>query len=211
MSDARGHLRFLLLALAVAGCARDGRAAEPVVGGPCEGCELVFEGMPAELAPAARIAPAGEAGEPLAIAGVVRDAAGRAVPGIVVYAYHTDAGGTYPRGATRHGRLRGWAKTGPDGAYRFDTIRPGGYPGTAIPQHVHFHLLEPGRCTYWVDDLLFEDDPRLTANERERPQGRGGPGIARPERDAAGVWRARRDVVLGERVPGYEACARGAG
>ena len=202
---------LLAAALALGGCARDGGAAEPVVGRPCEGCEIVFEGMPAAPGASARIAPEGEPGEPMAVEGTVRDGAGRPVPGIVVYAYQTDATGIYPRAATRHGRLRGWARTGPDGGYRFDTIRPAGYPGTAIPQHVHFHVLEPGRCTYYVDDLLFDDDPRLTEAERERQQGRGGPGIARPERDATGIWRARRDLVLGERVPGYDECERGEG
>jgi protocatechuate 3,4-dioxygenase beta subunit len=199
----------LAAALALGGCARDGGAAEPIVGLPCENCEIVFDGMPAELAAQARIAPAGEPGEPMVVAGTVRDAAGRAVPDVVVYAYHTDARGIYPRAETLHGRLRGWAKTGPDGGYRFETIRPAGYPGTALPQHVHFHVLEPGRCTYWIDDLLFEDDPRLTERERARPEGRGGDGIGRPARDAAGVWHARRDIVLGARVPGYEACGKG--
>jgi len=198
---------FALLACGGAG------AEEPIVGLPCEGCEAVFQGMPEALAAEARLAPEGEPGEPLVIDGAVRRADGAPAPGVVVYAYQTDASGIYPRAAAgagvaarRHGRLRGWAKSDAEGRFRFLTVRPGGYPGTTIPQHVHLHVLEPGRCTYYIDDVVFDDDPRLTAVERRRLTGRGGPGIAVPERDAGGVWSARRDIVLGERVPGYERC-----
>lgn len=190
-------------------------AEEPIVGLPCEGCEAVFQGLPEALASETRLAPEGEPGEPLVIAGVVRRTDGSPAPGVVVYAYQTDASGIYPRSSSalgaaahRHGRLRGWVKSDADGRYLFLTVRPGGYPGTAIPQHVHLHVLEPGRCTYYVDDLLFDDDPRLTAAERRRLAGRGGSGIAAPVRDADGTWRARRDIVLGERIPGYGGCRR---
>lgn len=186
-------------------------AREPVVGLPCEGCEAIFAGMPAQLAAQARIGPLGELGEPLHIAGTVFDAAGRPAAGIVVYAYQTDAEGHYPpdearRGqpGARHGRLRAWARTDAHGEYAFDAVRPGGYPGTDIPQHVHMHVLEPGRCTYYIDDLLFADDPRLTADQRALyTPGRGGAGIAVPQKDEAGVWQVRRDIRLGERIPGY--------
>jgi protocatechuate 3,4-dioxygenase beta subunit len=199
-------LLFLCLVLS-AGCA----AREPIVGGG-EGCEAVFEGLPASLAATAQLAPPGETGERMLLEGVVRDAQGAPVAGVIVYAYHTDHRGEYPsdtrfpRGswARQHGLLRGWVKTGPDGRYAFDTIRPAGYPDAVTPQHVHLHILEPGRCTYYIDDVVFEDDPRL--NERHRRSlitGRGGNGLSRPVREADGRWRATRDIVLGARVPGY--------
>jgi protocatechuate 3,4-dioxygenase beta subunit len=219
---ARGRRRGCRLALATLlaapACRAETAAApparEPIVGLPCEGCEWVFEGMPAEPPSSARIAPPEEPGEPLRIEGTVRDGAGRPVPGVVVYAYHTDANGIYPRldpapgrPRVRHGRLRGWARSDETGRYAFDTIRPAGYPGTRIPQHVHLHVVEPGRCSYYIDDLQFDDDPRLTAAERSRLRGRGGSGVAAPRRDPDGRWRATRDIVLGAKVPGYEACA----
>lgn len=186
---------------------------ETIVGLPCEGCEAVFDGLPARLASTARLAPPAEPGEPLRLSGIVRDADGRPRPGIVVYAYHTDRGGLYPKDprlhgeAARHGRLRGWARTDAGGRYEFRTIRPGGYPGESVPQHVHLHVLEPGRCTYYLGDVLFDDDPRLTPALRERERAaHGGSGIVRPLRDEDG-WRARRDVVLGLGVSGYERCA----
>lgn len=190
-------------------------AQEPVVGLPCEGCEAVFVGLPATRASDARLAPAGEPGEPMILEGVVRGADGAPAPGIVVYGYQTDAQGVYPpapdvadRHARRHGRLRGWAESDAEGRFRFLTVRPAGYPGTDIPQHVHLHVIEPGRCTYYIDDVTFDDDPRLTASQRRRLQGRGGDGIVVPRRDGDGVWRARRDIVLGERIPGYGGCRR---
>ncbi len=112
-------------------------------------------------------------------------------------------GGT-GRPGVRHGRLRGWARTDAAGEYQFDTIRPGGYPGTGIPQHVHMHVIEPGRCTYYIDDILFTDDPRLAAAQRANyDRGRGGSGIATPTKGADGIWNVQRDIRLGEKIPGY--------
>ncbi|MGE3172386.1 MAG: hypothetical protein AB7O97_07140 [Planctomycetota bacterium] len=223
------HVRWVLVLVAAAltGCRSDAvvgddravatdRAREPVVGLPCEGCEAIFDGLPRPL-PAipseVRLASAREPGEALCIDGTVRRPDGRPAPGVVVYAYHTDARGVYPpderlRGtaAFRHGRLRGWARTDADGRYAFVTIRPAGYPGTNTPQHVHMHVLEPGRCTYYVDDVLFTDDARLVPAVRQQLEsGRGGSGVVTPVRGADGVWRARRDIRLGEGVPGYPA------
>ena len=179
-------------------------AAEPVIGGPCEGCELVFEGMPESPPAGARIAPPGEPGERLRIEGTVTGAGGRPAAGIVVYAYHTDTSGEYPRAATRHGRLRGWARTDAAGRYRFDTIRPGAYPGRQAPQHVHMHVVEPGRGPYWIDELQFTDAPLLPAARRKTSgRERGGSGIVTPIRDTAGAWQVRRDIRLAEAVPGY--------
>jgi protocatechuate 3,4-dioxygenase beta subunit len=189
------------------------RAREPVVGLPCEGCDAVFEGLPAELPSVARIAPESEPGEALRIEGTVLDRTGKPVAGVIVYAYHTDDHGIYPTderlkgtSAHRHGRLRGWVTTDGNGRYRFDTIRPAGYPNTDIPSHVHMHVIEVGRCTYYIDDLLFDDDPRLTPQSRRRlAQGRGGPGVAVPRTDGSGGWIVTRDILLGEKIPGYPA------
>jgi len=126
-----------------ASCAQAGSSAErsaarprePVAGLPCEGCEAVFVGLPSTFAAQARIAPVGEAGEPLVIRGTVFAADGRPAAGVIVYVYQADARGLYPpdpggsgRPSVRHGRLRGWAQTDAAGEYRFDTIRP------AIPE-----------------------------------------------------------------------------
>jgi protocatechuate 3,4-dioxygenase beta subunit len=186
---------------------------EVLVGGPCEGCEAVFEGRPAKLAASARIGSPDEPGSKLVIEGVVLDAARRPVAGVIVYAYHTDATGFYPSSPTgtkhRHGRLRGFALTDRAGKYRFDTVRPAGYPKTDIPEHVHMHVIEPNRCHYYLDDIVFTDDPRLTAAQRKaHMHGRGGFGVATPTRDKARTWSVRRDITLGAGISDYERCAK---
>jgi len=194
------------------------RVRETIVGLPCEGCEVVFDGLPTTLASRARLAPEDSPGQPMRIEGTVRDRQGRVAPGVIVYAYHTDARGLYPRDPTRsgstafrHGGLRNWVQTDEQGRYRFDTIRPAGYPDSDIPAHVHMHVIEPGRCTYYIDDILFEDDPRLTAEKRgQSSRGRGGLGIVMPKKDDSGTWVVKRDIVLGERIPGYPAAPRSA-
>ena len=186
---------------------------ERVVGLPCEGCEIVFEQMPKVIETTSRIAPAREPGEPMQIDGIVRDQQGKPVAGVVVYAYQTNAKGLYPgadrsssQSVTRHGQLRAWARTDAAGRYRFDSIRPGGYPGTTIPQHVHMHVIEPGRVTYYIDDIVFSDDPRLTPEQRKsHMRGLGGYGVVTPKRDAAGKWLVTRDIVLGQGISGYPA------
>jgi len=186
---------------------------ERVVGLPCEGCTLVFDGLPQPLRTRARIAPANEPGESLQLSGTVRDGSGAARAGVVIYAYQTDRGGRYPPdrertgAAANHGRLRGWAVSAADGSYAFDTIRPASYPFRREPQHIHMHVIEPGRCTYYLGDVLFADDPYLKASHRARPhQLRGGSGVVRPQGSAAAGWSARRDISLGANVPGYAGC-----
>lgn len=187
------------------------RAREPVVGLPCEGCEAVFDGLPNELDWTAMLAPDDEPGERLAIEGTVFGIDGEPAPEIIVYAYQTDARGVYPPNPSRrtaagrrHGRLHAWVRTDEGGRYRFDTIRPAGYPDSPVAQHVHLHVIEPGCCTYYIDDVYFEDDERLSAADRQRLRhGRGGSGLVRPVLDEHGAWRARRNIHLGESVPGY--------
>lgn len=197
-----------MVALACSAGAQEPAARESIVGGPCEGCVNVFIGLPEELSSSARIAPADEPGDRMMIEGMVRDTAGSPVSGIIVYAYHTDDRGIYPDGETRHGRLRAWAKTDTQGRYLFETIRPAGYPNVRVPAHVHMHVIEPDRCTYYIDDIHFADDDRLTEAQRRRMgRGRGGPGLVTPERGQDGAWRVTRDIVLGENIPGYERCS----
>ena len=169
-------IRLLILSpllMCIVGCglsAQDGsthRQREPIVGLPCEGCEAVFEGLGESLKPIAKITPNDEPGERMQIRGTVRNAIGNTLPGVIVYAYHTNASGLYPA-------------------------------------HVHMHIIEVGRCTYYIDDILFDDDPRLTQQQRQQLSlGRGGTGIVTPIRDQSDVWLVTRDIVLGEKIPGY--------
>ena len=195
-------IRSLACLLLLAGPAPSLAADEPILG-RCEGCEHVFVDRPAKPASAVRLVPAEEPGQRMVLQGTVRTRAGAPVPGIIVYAYQTNAAGQYPRGSTPHGSLRAWAISDAAGRYRFDTIRPGSYPSRDTPEHIHMHVIEPGRNTYYIDDLMFTDDPLLTERVRKSVSDRGGPGILTPRRDAQGVWQVQRDITLGLNVPGY--------
>ena len=184
----------------------------PVIGLACEGCEALFDGMPAQLTSRLQLAPAGEPGAPMQVIGRVLDRSGQPRAGVVVYAYQTDSHGIYPRPAQRlgreamrHGRLRGWVQSDAQGRYVIDTIRPGSYPGEDIAEHIHMHILEPGCFTYFIDDLMFLDDPKLGVQERQQAHGTGGNGLLMPVK-VGGRWLVERDIVLGQAVPGYRRC-----
>ena len=172
----------------------------------CEGCDGVMERPHANLPAHARMTPDGEPGEPMRIDGIVyhNDGASAAAD-VVIYAYQTDAGGLYSRGtpetewSRRHGLLRGWVKTGLDGRYAFDTIKPAPYPNDTIPAHIHLTVLEPGRAPYYIDDIVFDGEFGVTGEYRSRMEYRGGDGVIGLLRDGP-VWVARRDILL-ERHP----------
>jgi hypothetical protein len=50
-------LQGCALSLGLASARAHPAVREPVIGGACEGCDWVFDGMPAKLSPVARIAP----------------------------------------------------------------------------------------------------------------------------------------------------------
>ena len=161
----------------------------------------------------ARIAPKSEPGAPMVVVGRVLNQKGQSQPGVVIYAYQTNSKGVYPESPAvrdfetrRQGTLRAWVKTDASGRYAFDTIRPGSYPDTDVPEHIHFHVIEPGCSTYYIDDIMFTDDPKLTSKQIKRiAKDRGGNGISTP-RKKDGVWYVIRDIHLGQNIPGYSAC-----
>lgn len=202
MRPARRVLAPTALALLLLACGSPATGAASGELPDCEWCGA--REAPAELSWQARIAPPDEPGERLVLEGTVYRADGETpAPGVVIYAYHTDAEGIYSKrgdetgNGRRHGRLRAWVRTGEDGRYRFDTIRPASYPNNTIAQHVHMTVLPPDGEESWIDDVNFTDDPLLTERDRrDPPPGRGGSGVVTPRRDADDAWHATRDVVL---------------
>lgn len=173
----------------------------------CEGCEATTERPVETLTPTLVLAPPDVPGERMRLSGRVTVADGvTPAEGVVIYAHHTNAQGLYADGSDetewsrRHGRLRGWVRTGPDGLYAFDTIKPAPYPDMTMPAHVHLFVLEPGRRPYYVDDVVFEGEYRVDAAYRAGQELRGGSGIVRLTGDAAQGWAAVRDIRL-ERHP----------
>ena len=147
----------------------------------------------------ARIAPAGEPGEPLVVAGHVWDPSGEEpAAGVVVYGYHTDVEGLYARnGKNRPPRLHGWVKTDASGRFEFTTIRPAAYPGRTNPAHIHFVLWGGGYPRQWADELRFEGDPLLTPAMIDESWQRGRFATVRPaSRSGDGVSRCTLDIRL---------------
>ncbi len=180
---------------------------------PCEGCAEILDTLPLIWSSTSRIAAHDEPGEKLVIEGQVRSKDGTARAGVLLFANQTNAGGVYPSGGPSggpssgpSGGLSAWARTDLEGRYRFDTVRPGSYPGQSIPQHVHFYVVEPGCALYFIDDVEFLDDPKLLAAHKARTKSRGGNGRVMPKRYGSG-WHVRRDITLGQGVANHSNCA----
>jgi protocatechuate 3,4-dioxygenase, beta subunit len=170
----------------------------------------MFEGMPpiGEIPTTTVLAGPKEPGERLDLEGRLVQMDGTPAPdGTVLYLYHTDATGRYTRGegqreGMRHGRLRGWVRGDANGHFHVTTIRPASYPDSRIPQHIHMLVKEPGRSRYWIDDVLFDDDPFVTQEELVHIEHRGGDQLIHLERTENG-WHGRFTVILGKNIPGY--------
>jgi protocatechuate 3,4-dioxygenase beta subunit len=126
---------------------------------------------PAKAPSSGRVAPAGEPGERLTVSGVGVSAAGSPVGGASLYIYQTDAEGYYgvkPASDNRNPRLKAYLRSAADGSWSFDTIRPGSYPGSRIPAHIHFEVSAPGFARR-VFEIVFEGDPFISSNMRQNP------------------------------------------
>lgn len=128
-----------------------------------------------------RLTTAEEAGEPLHVKGVVKDANGGAVAGTLIYLYHTSSKGWYSDqaahisgngGDNNHARLFGYLKTDGEGKFDIVSIRPAGYPRTDLPAHIHVVIEVPGKPEHWTE-IQFEDDPRLTPKWRKESKEAG--------------------------------------
>ena len=215
----------LLLAIISCGCGQsstDNLAPVPCVssligkadidvGGPCEDCHMMYEGIPdpGKIQASAKLSDDKEAGQKMLLKGKVLTANGKlAAPNVVLYFYQTDASGRYipEAGQTagkRHGHLRGWVKTDSAGEFNIHSIRPASYPNSRIPAHLHILVKEPGKTRYYIDDVVFSDDPFLTDDERTRAQKRGGSHIVSLRQDSSGTWIGNLSITLGLNIPGY--------
>lgn len=106
-----------------------------------------------------------EPGEPLEIQGSVVDLGCRAIAGAVLDVWHADAAGRYDNDSADY-RLRGILMSGADGAFSFQSVRPGNYPDAngMRPAHVHFTVTHPGHRSI-TTQLYFRGDPFLSPND----------------------------------------------
>ncbi|WP_236032599.1 dioxygenase family protein [Algoriphagus pacificus] len=183
---------------------------EKIVGGPCEGCEAIFEYGDKKLLPIDTLPLFIENEPKLKITGKVYQSDGKSpAEGVIIYIYHTNRSGFYQTQgdeegwAIRHGFIRGWVKTDSKGNYTFYTFRPAAYPDRNEPEHIHLTVKEPGKIAYYLDDFVFEDDPLLTIEKRKNLENRGGSGVVNPIMEN-GILTINRDLFLGLNIPYYE-------
>lgn len=180
------------------------------IGGPCDGCEIMYAGMPAEIPAIDTSSGWNEEGQKLLIKGKVLMPDGKSpAAGVILYYWQTDNKGLYTartgmeEAAKRHGHIRGWMKTDAEGKYALYTIRPAAYPNSDAHAHIHLLVREPDLPNeYYIDEFVFDDDPMLTANRRSRAENRGGSGILKT-RQEGGMQLADHNIILGFKIPDH--------
>ncbi|MBB6326459.1 protocatechuate 3,4-dioxygenase beta subunit [Algoriphagus iocasae] len=205
----REPLLFLLLFVSIS-CNGQNNSPDKIVGGPCEGCEAIFEYGKKRLTAIDTLPLFLETEPKLKITGQVFQNDGKSPAyEVLIYIYHTNRQGVYQtkgeeKGwAKRHGFIRGWVKTDGEGKYTFYTFRPAAYPSRDEPEHIHITVKEPGKSEYYLDEFVFSDDPLLTDERKINLENRGGTGIVKPTLEN-GILTIRRDLILGKNIPGYE-------
>lgn len=185
------------------------RNSGKLIGGPCEGCEAIYEYGNKRLVSVDTLPQFNKLPNPIKVSGVVYKNDGKTpASNIILYAYHTNDKGIYPSNKnskgweSRHGYLRGWVKTDSQGRYAFYTSRPASYPNTNIPQHIHITIKEPGKNEYYIDDVCFKDDPNITKAIINKKNPRAGYGLLSLKKDGK-LHVATRNIVLGLNIPNY--------
>jgi protocatechuate 3,4-dioxygenase beta subunit len=102
--------------------------------------------------------------------GRIVNADGSPAANAIVFAYHTDRTGLYDRreAGPHSWRLKGWARAGQDGRFTFQTIRPGSYPDSRNPAHVHFTAFLPSGERYHAGGVQFANDPLNSQSARDQ-------------------------------------------
>lgn len=149
---------------------------------------------------AADVAAPHEPGDRLEVSGVVYARDGRTpIAGASVYVYQTDARGYYrPDDAmgNRDPRLMALLRTDAQGRYSYRTIRPGSYPGTRVPRHIHYEVTAAGQGTR-IFEIVFDDDPFVSPQVRADAANPGSMyALQTIRRGPGGVGRLTQDVVL---------------
>ena len=138
---------------------------------------FVFCGLPLVLAQEGPkpvvVAPESEPGQRLEVSGAIFQSDGvTPVAGAEVHVYQTDKDGRYGRPGKAERHLHGDMVTDDQGRFRFSTIKPGSYPGTRAPAHIHMVLKVEGQSERRLE-LRFVGDPYLSEATVRREGGMG--------------------------------------
>ena len=183
---------------------------QAIVGGGCDGCELMYVEMPAGITSQHTSRGWAEGSQKLLMTGKVYQLDGKTpAPDVIIYYWHTDDQGWYssdhqtPEKAKRHGTLRGWVKSDKKGDYQIRTSRPAAYPNENIPQHIHLSIKEPGIPHEYYADLYFDDDPLYLNHQKKYGKiDRAGTEILRVVSDGT-IQIAEHHIILGLNIPNY--------
>jgi protocatechuate 3,4-dioxygenase beta subunit len=183
---------------------------QQIVGGGCEGCELMYAGMPGKILPEHTSTGWTAGKQKLILTGTVYQRDGKTpAPNVIVYYWHTNDKGLYSsssetaKEAKEHGQLRGWVKSAEDGHYKIQTSRPAAYPNQDIPQHIHLSIKEPDINNGYFADLYFDDDPLYLKHKKKYGKtDRAGTELLRVVLDKD-IEIAEHNIVLGLNIPNY--------
>jgi protocatechuate 3,4-dioxygenase, beta subunit len=108
-----------------------------------------------------------EPGARLRVEGIVKDKSGKGIPGVIVYTYQTDQKGLYnTENSSGDPRLKGTVKTNSEGKFELETIKPGSYPNSRNPSHIHFEVYAKGYKKRYTE-IVFEGDSFISDQMRK--------------------------------------------
>ena len=136
--------------------------AEPSAATPCDTAQA-----------AASIAPDPGAVRLRVVGQVFRPDGTTPAAGVIVYAFHTGASGSYEVNAAGRPRRDAFMRTDAEGRFELTTSMPGAYPNGREAAHVHLHLWGEGVPPQYGNDVLFADDRLVSADLRARSQAAG--------------------------------------
>lgn len=183
---------------------------ENVVGGGCEGCELMYIGMPKSISSESVSDGWTEGKQKLILTGKVYQLDGKTpAPDAIIYYWHTDDKGLYsskattPKEVKEHGNLRGWVKADKNGNYSIKTSRPAHYPDEEMAAHIHLSIKEPNIKNEYFADLYFDDDPKYIPHKKKYGKiDRAGTELLRVLlKDDTQI--AEHNIILGLNIPNY--------
>ncbi|NNC49322.1 MAG: hypothetical protein HKO01_02170 [Flaviramulus sp.] len=122
---------------------------------------------------------------------------------VLLFIHQTDENGNFElkrQNKKRYVHHRGWVKTDADGRYTFYTFVPGSYIyGKELKQILPI-IKEPGKPEQKIETFVFDDDPLLKDECRERIEQTNPNRILKLDKKE-GLFVAQRDIILGKEQP----------